>query len=106
MGYKRSLFFAAGALTGMVAGTLGVSLLGDKRFRPALTSAIRTAFETKEMLLARMETFKEDVEDLLVEARQQASRPGGPEGGGGESESDAGTGKKTSTAAKNIDEQI
>lgn len=72
MAINRGLLFGAGVLVGAV----GALVLNSDRVRPALTGAVRGVLAAREAVLDRVETIKEDMEDLVAEAKHgRAGKP-------------------------------
>ncbi len=72
MAFNRGILFGAGVLVGAV----GALVLNSDRVRPALTGAVRGVLDAKDAVLDRVETIKEDMEDLVAEAKQgRAGKP-------------------------------
>jgi site-specific DNA-adenine methylase len=77
---KYALIFAGG----VAVGVWGAKAVSDGKidFRPLATTLVSRGMDVKEALLNKMETLKEDVEDLAAEARLAAEkRKDAPEAG-------------------------
>jgi hypothetical protein len=69
---KSSLIgFAAGA----AATALGVKAAKGRRLRAAAVKGLAAGISFKEEVLARVETIREDAQDLYEEARRSADEP-------------------------------
>lgn len=64
---KRSLYLAAGGALGVLAA-IGIGKL-SKRMRPAAIGVTKEGFAFKEWLIANYEKVKEDIEDIVAEAK-------------------------------------
>lgn len=67
---KFGLFFLGGVAVGAL-GAVAVTK-GDLNIKPLVADALSRGLEVKDALLAKVETVKEDVEDIVAEARQAA----------------------------------
>jgi len=74
---NRGLLFLAGVL----AGALGSALLRNAAVRPLLLDMARGVMDAGDMAAQRVEMLREDVEDLLDEARKQSVPAQEPEPG-------------------------
>lgn len=64
---KRSLgLFAGGALGALAALALGKA---SKKVRPAVVGAVKEGYAFKEWVAGKVESCKEDAEDILAEAK-------------------------------------
>lgn len=64
---KRSLWFMAGGALGALAA-IGISKL-SKKIRPAAVGVTKEGLAFKEWLIANYEKVKEDIEDIVAEAK-------------------------------------
>lgn len=64
---KRSLYLAAGGALGVLAA-FGIGKL-SKRMRPAAVGVTKEGLAFKEWLIANYEKVKEDIEDIVAEAK-------------------------------------
>ncbi len=67
---KFGLFFLGGVALGAL-GAVAVTK-GDVKIKPLVADALSRGLEIKDALLAKVETVKEDVDDMVAEARQAA----------------------------------
>jgi hypothetical protein len=72
---NKGIWFVAGA----AAGTLGTLLLTSERFRPVVTGLVGSVLTAQDSLLKRVEIFKEDLEDVVAEAKQRAAAMAQPQ---------------------------
>lgn len=66
---KRSLWLAAGGALG-VLGAIGIGKL-SKKMRPAAVGVTKEGLAFKEWLIANYEKVKEDIEDIVAEAKHE-----------------------------------
>lgn len=64
---KRSLWLVAGGALGALAA-IGIGK-ASKNIRPAVVGAVKEGYAFKEWAAAKMESCKEDAEDILAEAK-------------------------------------
>ena len=64
---KRSLWFMAGGALGALA-VIGFGKL-SKKIRPAAVGAVKEGYSFSEWLMAKCEKAKEDIEDIVAEAK-------------------------------------
>lgn len=69
---KRSLYLAAGGAVGVLAA-IGISKL-SKRMRPAAVGVTKEGLAFKEWLITNYEKVKEDIEDIVAEAKHAQQR--------------------------------
>lgn len=71
-GVKYGLFFLGGIALGAL-GTVAVSR-GKLNLKPAAADLISRGLDVKDAVLAKVETVKENMEDLLAEAHDASER--------------------------------
>lgn len=71
-GLKYGLWFLGGVAVG-VLGAVAVSK-GKLDFKPLATDLLSRGMDVKDALLSKVESIKEDVEDLTAEARLAAEK--------------------------------
>lgn len=67
---KYGLFFLGGVALGAV-GAVAISR-GKLDVKPLVTDLISRGLDAKDAVMAKVETAKENMEDLMAEARQEA----------------------------------
>lgn len=71
-GMKCGLWFLGGVTLGVI-GAVAVSR-GKLDFKPLATDLLSRGMDVKDALLSKVESIKEDVEDLTAEARLAAEK--------------------------------
>ena len=71
-GLKYGLWFLGGVTLGVI-GAVAVSR-GKLDFKPLATDLLSRGMDVKDALLSKVESLKEDVEDLTAEARLAAEK--------------------------------
>ena len=71
-GLKYGLFFLGGLGLGVV-GTVAVTR-GKLDLKPLATALVRRGADMKDAIMSKVESVKEDMEDLAAEARQAADK--------------------------------
>ena len=71
-GIKCGLWFLGGVALGVI-GAVAVSK-GKLDFKPLATDLLSRGMDVKDALLSKVESIKEDVEDLTAEARLAAEK--------------------------------
>lgn len=64
---KRTLWYTAGGALGALA-LIGIAK-ASKKIRPAVVGAVKEGYSFKEWLAGKVEKVKEDVEDIVAEAK-------------------------------------
>lgn len=68
-GWGRFWWFVGGALVGATCAT--VVCKGNTDFKPLIKNLVTSGFDAKEAFMAKMETCKEDIQDLIAEAQHE-----------------------------------
>lgn len=71
-GLKYGLFFLGGLVLGVV-GTVAVTR-GKLDLKPLATDLVSRGMDMKDAIMSKVESVKEDMEDLAAEARQAADK--------------------------------